>query len=219
MRPADLTLARLSSAVYEDWPVFEGRAAELGFATAAVFDHAGTQAALVSREDSAVIVFRGTEASRAVVIDLVANLGVPVRWAGEGRVHSGYVRAFNRISYEVRTMAEQVSSEVPLFLTGHSMGGALAELYAAWTSHNLAGVITFGTPKTMSRRAALAIRCEIRRIVMPFDFAQCWPPIPILGHPGPKIRLVPVTWYPGPVTRHDINGYVRSLEATAEGSS
>src|SRR5690606_26853984 len=118
--------------------------------------HAGTQAALCRADDgsAAALVFRGTEATRWRLLDILANVKVVGRpWAGDGWAHRGYADALSRLSYPARRMADGVSSAIPLFVTGHSMGGALATLYAAWVTadhldgHRMAGLITFGAPK------------------------------------------------------------------------
>lgn len=221
-------LARLSEAVYvRSWARACDEFRKAGWRPIDHFDHAGAQAALVRRNDdyAAALVFRGTEASRLNVSDLWANVGVPRRWAGDGWAHSGYVGYLERIRYQARQLAEEVSSEVPLFATGHSKGGALATLYAAWVGadrtegHNLAGLVTFGAPRVLSRKAAAAIDCPTWRFTIPLDFAPAWPfwplnfwPLPVaLAHPTPAFQLPSPTWWPGPISRHGVGQYVRAL--------
>ena len=211
-----LGLARLSGLIYEDWRSVDIALAAAGLADLGRFDHADTQAMLVQSPGWAALVFRGTEASRVRVLDLVANFGFPVAWAGCGRAHSGYLRAFNRISFSARLMAEQGADEIPLYATGHSMGGCLATLFASWfytemPRYKLAGLVTFGAPKALDRAAAAAIACPIARYAIPLDFAQAWPPGWRLTHPAPAIALRSAQRWPGPVSRHSVDNYVASL--------
>ena len=187
----------------------------------AAFDHAGSQGILVRGPGMAALVFRGTEASRGSVSDLRSNLGRPVRWAGRGRAHSGYEEHFSMIRYEARKRAEGIPSATPLYVAGHSMGGALATLYASWVGsggpddHALRALVTFGSPKALSWEATWSIHCQVRRYTNGRDFAQYWPPVPGLTHPsGHRIRVDSGGW-PGPFSRHGVEKYVEAVDRSA----
>lgn len=214
----DSTLAWLSAAVYDDWPVFERRVTQRRYRVVATFDEDGTQAALVLGKRSAAIVFRGTEASRWQLRDLFSNLTWlwPTVWQGAGRVHSGYRRHFNMVAHRALRMAEETASATPLYCTGHSLGGALATLFAASYYHDnpgyrLAALVTFDPPKAMDGTAARSIGCPIRRYVVRGSFAQWWPPVLGLRHPNRALWLPPRDPTDGPLKRHDVDGYVAAL--------
>jgi pimeloyl-ACP methyl ester carboxylesterase len=228
-------LAVFSALIYlETWAEVDRALGRLGFALMATRDHADAQAMFVMggtvqggdprplgssprvSEDFAAFVFRGTEASRARWRDLIDNLGTARRWSGAGRAHSGYLTGLERTRDAARAWAEKLPSAVPLFVTGHSMGGAIATLFAAWhyrehPADHLAGLVTFGAPKALDREAAARIDCPIHRYAVPLDFAQVWPPSWRLVHPAPAIALRSALRWPGPVSRHSIDNYVASL--------
>jgi pimeloyl-ACP methyl ester carboxylesterase len=113
-------------------------------------------------------------------------------------------------------MAKKVPSKIPLYVAGHSMGAALATLYAAWYAHaypkwKLAALVSLGSPKALNRTAAEAIKTPVKRFTIPMDFSPSWPPVLGLVHPGEEIRLAPSGWWPGPISRHNVNGYVKAL--------
>ena len=219
------TAARLSRDIYRDPAVFADKAIRYGTGVDAWFDHGDTQAALCGGRDhdAAYLVFRGTQPRIRHLQDMIANLSVyPTRWAGAGRAHAGYAAALGRVRYQARLMAERVASSIPLYVAGHSMGGALATLYADWVSadvpdrHRLAGLITFGAPAaaTMEAHRPMLERMPVERFVMPGDLAPLWPPV-VFRHPVPARRLRPVFWWPGPLSRHDMGDYALSIDVGA----
>ena len=216
----DYDLAWLSEIIYDPWPELERSLNRVGWEMIVdPFDHAGTQAMLVESKDraAAALVFRGTQATgkswRERTIDFAANVRVcPSLWAGPGRAHTGYAAALSRIRAPARRMAEMIPQDTPLLVTGHSLGGALATLYAAWATHRIAALVTFGAPKAGTDAAlSQVIARDIRRYVMPMDFAPSWPPMPGFSHPSVAIRLNSPEWWPGPVSRHSIGGYVEGV--------
>ena len=215
--------ARLSRDIYLDRMEFEAAALRYGVLVVEFFDHAGTQAALCQSRDmtGAFLVFRGTEATKLRLLDIVANLKVAGQpWSGIGWAHAGYVDALGRVSFKARMMAEKVNSAIPLYATGHSLGGALATLYAAWVSgwpgqgHRLAGLVTFGAPKAATAAAFVGLEytVPVSRFVMQGDIVPWLPPL-AFAHPGPAIVLEPLGWWPGFVTRHSVSGYATATDA------
>ncbi len=221
----DQILIRLSDLVYDDPRYGDGSRAlwTLGMKLVGQpFDHAGSQGMLVCGLGIAALVFRGTEAKNSAG-DLLSNFGLPRSWVGPGRAHSGYAHHFSMIRYKARLRAELVPSDVPLYVTGHSMGGDLATLYAAWVGsggpedHALRALVTFGAPKTLSREGCAAIKCEVRRFTNRHDFAPHWPPVPKLTHPRDSQIEVDSNGWPGWVSRHATDKYIEAVDLCAEG--
>jgi len=114
-----------------------------------------TRAFIAAGEGFAAVAFEGTTRSfEDIAIDLDARL-VPLRRDGDAagrsgaaRVHAGFRRAVDGIGGELER-ALAAAGEVPLWFTGHSMGGALAALAAArfLGEMRLGGVVTFGAPR------------------------------------------------------------------------
>jgi triacylglycerol lipase len=112
------------------------------------FNQDDSQAALVKTIDSsdvrfAALVLRGTDE----LMDWVTNLqAVPVAWSGQGRVHKGFSEALDKIwSKVVRALEKHVPADCPLFITGHSLGAALATLAASLRPPR--ALYTYGSPR------------------------------------------------------------------------
>ncbi len=219
----DQILVRLSDIAYDDPSSLASTRRLRGLGMELVgepFDHAGSQGMLVRGRDMAAMVFRGTEAKNSVS-DLLSNVGWPVEWVGPGKAHSGYAHHFSFIRYEARKRAELVPSDVPLYVGGHSMGGDIGTAYAAWVGsggpddHRLYALVTFGSPKALSREGCAAIECEVRRFTNGNDFAPHWPPVPGLTHPeASRIKVDSGSW-PGWFSRHGTDRYIAAVDLYA----
>ncbi|MGA1797182.1 lipase family protein [Sphingomonas sp. 4RDLI-65] len=121
----------------------------------------------------AIIAFRGTQPDslRDVLSDVRA---LPVSWTGAGRVHRGFNDALLGLLPQVdRWIADR--RIVQLTVTGHSLGAAMATLFAA--RHRDADLVTFGSPRVGD--AAFATAWEgrtMRRYVDCTDLVAHLPP-------------------------------------------
>ncbi len=111
------------------------------------FYGSSTQCALVEpthikKQRYAVLVFRGTSDLNDWMKNLDVNLAC---WPTGGRVHKGFADALDEIWSRVEPVLADL--DVDLFITGHSLGGALAVLAAARTPVAPKATYTFGTPR------------------------------------------------------------------------
>lgn len=130
----------------------------------------------------AVIAFRGT----TNLADWLRNMDrsmVRREWAA-GRVHLGWSEAVESVGGQLRYAVKHMPLGVPLLLTGHSLGGALAVLAAAWLEHDgarPAGVCTFGQPMVGNRAFAESLRAPLLRVARGRDGVPILPPNRILA--------------------------------------
>lgn len=107
----------------------------------------GTAAIVAARPDAVIIAFGGTDPIRVAnwITDFAVDL--PPR-----DTHSGFQDATDAIWSKLSSIIAALRSSGnvgPLFLTGHSLGGALAVLTAEKAAQNerVAGIYTFGMPR------------------------------------------------------------------------
>ena len=124
--------------------------------------------------DMAVVSFRGTENEQDWKTNLRYSL-TPVDFPqAEGReptgkVHQGFLDAFRSVRDQVDRYLP-CAEELPIFITGHSLGGALATLGAAHLSGwGLTACYTFGAPRIGDKGFAGNLRIPVYRVVNPGD--------------------------------------------------
>lgn len=177
--------------------------------------------------DRIVIAFRGTEDAEDWIKGLTFSQ-VPYPYVrGAGAVHKGFAELYGTLRQTLLHALKKLPRSKPVYVTGHSMGGALAALCAlelAAVSGRRVWLYTFGCPrigdavfsKTLARKVQAAYR-----IYHPGDWVTGLPPSRLLGysyeHAG---RPVPVRWDSAlPASGHSMAGYVRSLRLTSGRSS
>lgn len=134
----------------------------------------------------AVLVFRGTNGLETWLSNLTT---FQVEWPRGGLVHSGFKKEFFRIWSWVENALAEI--DLPVFYTGHSLGGALALLAASMRPPR--AVYTFGAPRVGdSVFAASLADVSVYRVANPRDIVTTVPPsrIPFdFRHVGEPIRL------------------------------
>jgi hypothetical protein len=166
-----LWLAELSRWVYRDvdraGPLVPTRLREVAFV-----DRGGTQVAIVEPVDGSpftALVFRGTDQLR----DWLANVqALPRRWPRGGHVHRGFLRSLLRVWRPLRM--HLAGRAAPLFVTGHSLGGALATL--AGSALRARAVYTFGSPRVGDAAFAATLQAPLFRVENRRDVVTRVPP-------------------------------------------
>ncbi|MDV7339092.1 lipase family protein [Terasakiella sp. A23] len=153
------------------------------------------------REPFVVLSFRGTEPKKITDIksDLDAMPKVLGRLGGPGRnkfiphgqklkgeeenwpevkVHPGFWKAFNVVEKQLLDcLKEYKLEEFPLYITGHSLGGALAVVAThSLPSENIAACYTFGGPRVGNMQFGQMIRPPVYRFINAADIVPRLPP-------------------------------------------
>lgn len=120
--------------------------------TARSYDQSAERFGFVLTSDEAsILAFRGTSSAVDWVSDFIAQQTVyrPVKNAGQ--THKGFTDIYMSARGQIHALLQSLPADKPLFITGHSLGGALATLAALDLSRNTAFdapiVYTFGAPR------------------------------------------------------------------------
>jgi triacylglycerol lipase len=151
-----------------------------------------TQAFAAGSDKMIIVAFRGTEPTN--IKDWLTDteaLATPGP-GGRGLVHDGFSRALDSIYPQLKEAIQKLQdNEQTLWITGHSLGGALAMLASArmyFEDPNLLpdGVYTFGQPRTCDRMLAVpyneAFASKVFRFVNNNDVVPQVPPEPVFHH-------------------------------------
>lgn len=164
----------------------------------------GSRGFLLEREDTRIVAFRGTRVASRNWLDRgeVATLRqddlwldsqfLPSAWRTGGRVHSGFLQGFAAVVPHLDAVLGEGPSDAPVWLTGHSLGGALATLAAAHLGlPRVQGLYTLGTPRVGDLAFARALpSVNHYRFVHRDDWVATLPP-EVVGyvHAGERVDV------------------------------
>jgi len=190
-------LSLLSYIAFEDparKPLLEAAVAHGGLKLVDAIVVDDTEAIVVEAKDFLVVAFRGTT-SKA---DRKTNFRIGVARAPvenhpqKVRVHAGFYSAYQLVEDRVQAAIKSVPGK-SVYLTGHSLGGAVALVASAALGGRddlggrIAAVYTFGSPRVGGRDFPAIVKAPHYRVV----------------NSGDVVPLVPPSW---------LNGYVHTGE-------
>jgi hypothetical protein len=173
-----LSLGLASELAYNPPAAVRSQALAWGFRDCAFVEARAAQGFVASSAEVVLVSFRGTESTS----DWLSNLQVmPQTVAGLGRVHAGFWGQFSALQAQLESRLAG-REQVPLVVTGHSLGGAIAVLAAiTWAgSYNLRALYTYGQPAVAQGEAATTIGSTLagryQRLVNDADIVPRVPP-------------------------------------------
>ncbi len=185
-----LIMAQLSALAYEPFELEGGEGhnkliSDLergGFKLVKKYNENGTQAFLVkqianhNRSNGIVVLsFRGTQPD---LQDWMTDLNAKIQDVGGVRVHKGFWDAFKSVEESIAKDLEVILEKGDaLYITGHSLGGALALIATRQLGSDSTGACyTFGSPRVGSYGFSQQIKTPIYRIVNSNDIVPNTPP-------------------------------------------
>jgi triacylglycerol lipase len=200
-----------------DPPVLPPELSRLGFSRITSFHNGYTNgwAYIVEGSDIIVLAFRGTASQRDWDTDFNARLINPPHTDASLRVHEGFYSAFLKLSDGAKGIQQKIDEikqatqgQIPIYLTGHSLGGALAQISAAVLGDDqIAACYTFGSPRVGNSVFDLWVKPPSYRVI---NYADIVPqvPLPFVYHHSGDPRYMPdvatntpYRFEPGPLQR------------------
>jgi hypothetical protein len=192
-----LLMAKLAYRAYEafdvddtSWLAFSETFRKLGLTdcTGLIDRDVGTAGFVVADDDIIVIVFRGTENR----LDWLTNVRAAwVALQGGTRVHTGFFQAYWPIRDTLFAKVDRLlkAKSRPVYVTGHSLGGALALMATAELANHhdasirdsVAACYTFGCPRAGDASFDQYVKVPLYRVTNGVDLVPAVPPF-ILGY-------------------------------------
>ena len=156
-----------------------------------------------------IISFRGTSNAKNILSDIDLRLwkddGLTEKWYGSESGHKDVYlhRGFRDAAmFTLNDIKDNYKLEKTVYLTGHSLGGAIAQIIGLWLNNDGYNIqiYTFGSPKvstTFFGNRPLHYRVAMRSDPVPFT-----PPYPFL-HSGISIDPETLDWMEGGETDRD----------------
>jgi hypothetical protein len=202
--------------------------------------------------DMIALAFRGTSSTKNWDTDFHVALVHPDHTDPKLRVHEGFYQAFIKLNEGTLGIKDKLdgikaatNGAVPIYITGHSLGGALAQIAGAVLgSDQVAACYTFGSPRVGNTYFDLWVKIPSYRVM---NYADIVPQVPlpvVYRHSGdPRympdhLTASPYRFEPNPLERgwqivrgliqlvragsilgiqdHAILAYCEKLNATAE---
>lgn len=193
-------LAEASMLVYADEAYVGQRFARAGLNHVRFFNRSGTQCFLAANDRFAIVAFRGSEIWKRgepfdphrIIADVATNIDVRlVGWDRGGRVHHGFKTALDEVWDDLQSEIGRLQARgLKLWMTGHSLGAALATLAAdRWAG--VQGVYTYGSPRVGDDQFQAAYDIRTFRVVNGGDIVAHVPPRGPYHHVGALIPIDP----------------------------
>ena len=192
-------LAEASTLVYADEAYVKQRFRMVGLNRVEFFNRSGTQFFIAANDRFAIIAFRGSEIWKRnerfdptqIIADIKTNIDIRLSdWVQGGKVHNGFKSALEDVWDELLCEVENLRAQgVKIWLTGHSLGAALATL-AADRLQVVQGLYTFGSPRVGDQTFEARFRLKAFRVVNGNDIVPSVPPEGPFRHVGePKLII------------------------------
>lgn len=155
------------------------------------------------------VVFRGTDQWREWVFNC-RNALVPCPWM-DGKIHQGFLQKYASVRTDLLTLARGHGGA--LRVAGHSVGGAIACLFASEliaTGGRVDMVTTLGAPKPGDAAFAESLRGRCRRVASPLDPVTRFP-LRCGYRPCGDLRAV---FFAG----HSADQYTRAVSSSRKGT-
>ncbi|RBP39670.1 lipase (class 3) [Roseimicrobium gellanilyticum] len=189
-------LAEASQIAYDTNPLsVVSWAKAQGFQTPVPFDRKNVQGFWGVQGDVALLAFRGTSNPGQWIRD-ARFAPVPFPW---GWIHAGFKDGVEDVGPDLADFYKALADAKPkyVWITGHSLGGALAVVAAArlkMQTSRIAGLYTYGQPRVglgaFAERFSIELPGQLYRFVNQSDIVTRVPPGLLYRHTGIVKRIV-----------------------------
>jgi triacylglycerol lipase len=156
-----LEFANIAQTTYDNPKTSTAKFKALGYKIIQFFDIDGAQAYLLTNGTITVLSFRGTEVTEKsdVLADLKAGKNIE---ACGGKVHVGFKEEINKLWPSISAALADNPGNV--YVTGHSLGAAMATIAASRMQDRVTALVTFGSPRVGNAEFVKSVAVEHYRV-------------------------------------------------------
>jgi len=136
-----LKFAKIAATTYEDPKDSRQKFKDQGYEIVEFFDIKDAQGYLLKNSNEYVLSFRGTQSKGDVLADLKARMKTE---SAGGSVHRGFKGELDKLWPSIEKSLNKIDC---LYITGHSLGAAMATIAASRIQKKVLALITFGSPR------------------------------------------------------------------------
>jgi len=160
-------MAEAASLAYHGPAEIQATARTWGFDRFHFLDRKDTQGFVIAKNDMIIVAFRGTEITDLQDVMTDARIQLMKFPGRRGKAHTGFWGGLNLVWKDLLAIIqEEQKTAQPIFITGHSLGGALATLATARfrleMDKPINGLYTFGAPRAGDRDFASAFNADFK---------------------------------------------------------
>ena len=160
-KPQLLIFANIAAITYEDPKTAKTKFKAIGCTIVEFFDINNAQAYLLKNSDGIhVLSFRGTEVTEPsdILADLKAGKNIE---AIGGKIHVGFKGEINKLWPAIEKAVAGIDS---LYVTGHSLGAAMATIASGRMQSKVLALITFGSPRVGNKEYVNSLTVKHYRV-------------------------------------------------------
>jgi triacylglycerol lipase len=160
-KPQLLIFANIAAITYEDPKTAKTKFTAIGYTIVEFFDIDNAQAYLLKNNDGIhVLSFRGTEVTEPsdILADLKAGKNIE---AIGGKIHVGFKGEINKLWPAIEKAVANIDN---LYVTGHSLGAAMATIASGRMQSKVISLITFGSPRVGNKEYVNSLTVKHYRV-------------------------------------------------------
>lgn len=183
---------------------------------------------ILETDDNIVIAFRGTSSPVDWIADMIARQQKFPFVRNAGWTHEGFTAIYRSARKQIFAILNRLPGHKKLYITGHSLGGALATLcaidVAIHSQYSAPSVYTFGAPRTGDPAFVKAYHGVVRQSHRVYNLYDAVTQVPTLLYKSPRTGALyrylhvrngyRLTFQHGSVSaNHTLSGYFAALSA------
>jgi len=156
-----LVFANIAAITYEDPKTAKTKFDTIGHTIVEFFDIDNAQAYLLKNNDGIhILSFRGTEVTEPsdILADLKAGKNIE---AIGGKIHVGFKGEINKLWPAIEKAVSDINS---LYVTGHSLGAAMATIASGRMQSKVLALVTFGSPRVGNKEYVNSLTVKHYRV-------------------------------------------------------